>query len=78
MDVVVVLELCDRKEVMPVILALVNKGPEVLVKFLVNTFRLAVRLGMPGGGRRYLDSEQWIELPGELGNELGASVGYHT
>jgi hypothetical protein len=46
MDVVVVLEFCHGQKFIPVILALIDKDPEVLFQFLVDTFHLSVCLWM--------------------------------
>jgi len=52
-DMIVVLELCHGQQVIPIILLLVHKEPEVLVQLLVDTLRLPIGLGVPGY-RRYL------------------------
>jgi hypothetical protein len=49
MHMVVVLELHQQKEVMPVILSLVDKEAEILVKLLVDMFCLSICLRMPCG-----------------------------
>ena len=45
-DVVIVLELRQREEVIPVILSLINEELEKLFQFLVNPFCLSVSLRM--------------------------------
>jgi hypothetical protein len=47
MHMVVVLELCQWKEVMPVILSLIDKEAKILVNLLVDTFCLSIHLRMP-------------------------------
>ena len=49
MDMVVVGELCKRKEVIPVILSFPDEDAYVLLQFLVNPFGLSVGLWMIGG-----------------------------
>ena len=48
-DMVVVGELCERKEVIPVILSFSDEDAYVLFQFLVNPFSLSVGLWMIGG-----------------------------
>ena len=50
MDMVVVLELCEREEVGPVILPLIDEESEVLLEFLVHSFGLPISLWVVGRG----------------------------
>jgi putative Ca2+/H+ antiporter (TMEM165/GDT1 family) len=52
MDMVVVRELADREEFVPIILPLVHKESEVLLHFLVHAFGLTISLGVVGGRGR--------------------------
>ena len=52
MDMIVGGELCERKEVFPVILHLIDEGPQELFHFLVDLLRLSVRLGVVSQGGR--------------------------
>ena len=54
-DMVVVGELCERKEVIPVILSFPDKDEYVLFQFLVNPFGLSVGLWMIDGRRGGFD-----------------------
>ena len=47
---VIVLELCEWKEFIPVILPLIHEELEVLFELLVDTFHLALSLWVVGGG----------------------------
>jgi hypothetical protein len=51
-DVTVVLELGEWKEISPVVLPLVDEEPEVLFQLLVHSLRLAISLRMVSRGRR--------------------------
>ncbi len=75
MDLIVVREFCERQPVGPIILSIVNEDSEILFDLLVNSFSLAIRLGMPGGRCVWRDVEQSVEFLHELGDELRASVG---
>ena len=48
-DMVVVGELCEQKEVIPVILSFPDEDAYILFQFLVNPFGLSVGLWMIGG-----------------------------
>jgi len=50
MNMVVILELSEGKEIGPVILSLVDKKSEVLLQLLVHPFGLAISLWMIGSG----------------------------
>ena len=52
MDVIVVLELRKRKEIVPVILPLVNEESEELFQLLIDSLRLSVSLGVICRGGR--------------------------
>jgi hypothetical protein len=47
---VVILELCEGKEVSPVILPLINEEPEVLLEFLIHSLSLPIPLWVVGRG----------------------------
>jgi len=72
---VVIGELCEREEVIPVILSFPDEDAYVLFQFLVNPFGLSVGLWMIGGRRGGFDPEQPVEFLHEQGNELWPSVG---
>jgi hypothetical protein len=55
-DVVVVLKLCEGKEVGPIILLLIKEEPEILLEFLVHSFSLPIPLRVVGRG------ESWLAL----------------
>jgi len=50
MDMVVVLELSQRQEVIPVVLLFIDKDLEILVQLLVDMFYLSVYLWILGYG----------------------------
>ena len=74
---VVILELCQRQQVGPVILSLVGEQSEILLQLLVNPFCLSVSLQMVGHGGCNLDSEHPVKLSGEFCNELWSAVGHY-
>ena len=71
---IIVLELSKGEEVRPIILPLIDKEPEVLLQLLVDTFGLAISLGMVGGSGSQFNPEHPVKFSGELGHELGAPV----
>jgi hypothetical protein len=73
-NVIVVLKLCKGKELVPIILPLIDKDTEILLELLINPFRLSVALRMICRGSRQFDSEESIQLLSELGNKLRAAV----
>ena len=60
MNVVVVLELCEREELVPIILPLVDKDPEVLFQLLVDSLRLPVPLWMIRRSGCQFDSKEAV------------------
>ena len=56
-DMVVIGELCEREQVIPVILSFPDKDVYVLFQLLVNPFGLSVGLRMIGGRRGGFDPE---------------------
>jgi len=73
-DVVVVLELCHWKKVIPVILSFVHEDSEVLVQLLVDAFYLSVHLRVPSGRGDQPDSKKSIEFLSEEYDKLWTSV----
>ena len=71
---IIVLEFHERKEVVPVILSLVNEETEKLLQFLVDSFRLSVSLRMIRGGGSQLYSEKSVKFLHKLCYELGTST----
>jgi hypothetical protein len=74
---VVVLELRKGEKVIPIILTLIDEDTEILLEFLIDSFRLAVPLGVISRGSCQFDSEESVQLLSELGNKLGATIGNH-
>ena len=74
MNLVVVLEFHQWQKPHPIILSLVGEEMEILFKFLVDPFRLAVSLRVVGGSGCQLNSEKLVEFPGEFCYELGTSI----
>jgi len=57
MNLVVVLEFCERQEPHPIVLSLVDEGSEILFQFLVDPFRLSITLQVVGGGGCQINSK---------------------
>ena len=60
MNMVVVLKLHKGKEIVPIILTLIDEDAEILLKFLIDSFRLSVSLRMVSCGGRQFDSEESV------------------
>jgi len=58
--VIIVGELCQGEECVPVILSFSDEDPQVLFQFLVDPFRLSASLHVVSGRRRGLDSQQSV------------------
>jgi len=58
--VIIVGELCQGEECVPVILSFSDEDPQVLFQFLVDPFRLSASLRVVSGRRRGLDSQQSV------------------
>jgi len=56
-NLVVVLEFCERQEPHPIILSLVGEESEILFQFLVDLFCLSISLRVVGGGSCQLNSK---------------------
>ena len=59
-DMVVVGELRQGEECVPVVLSFSDEEPQVLFQFLIDPFRLSVGLRMVGGRRGGFDSQQSV------------------
>ena len=72
---IVVLELCQWKQFVPIILPLIDKEAEILFQLLVDLLCLSITLQMVGrsGGQPY--AEEAVELSHQLRYKLQASVG---
>ena len=72
---IVVLELCQQKQFIPVVLPLVDKEAEILFQLLVNPLCLSITLQMVGrsGGQVY--AEEVVELSCQLCYKLQTLVG---
>ena len=75
---VIILELREREEVIPVVLPLINKETEELLQFLINSFRLSVSLGVVCSSSCQLNSEKSVQLLWKLRYKLGTSVRYYS
>ena len=75
-DVVIVGELCQGEECVPVVLPFSDEDPQVLFQFLVDLFRLSVDLWVVGGRCCSFDSQQSVQLLHEGGDKLRSAVGY--
>ena len=74
-DVVVILEFRQRKEVCSVVLSLIDEYPKVLLQFLIDPLRLSITLRVIGSGGRYLNPKYAVQLPSEFCYELQTLVG---
>ena len=71
---IVVLELCQQKQFIPVVLLLVDKEAEVLFQLLVDLLHLSVTLPMVSHSGSQLYAEEMVELSRQLRYELWTSV----
>ena len=60
--VVVVLELCQWKQFIPVVLPLIDKEAEILLQLLVDLLHLSITLWMVGHSGSQLYAEKAVEL----------------
>ena len=74
-DMVVVGKIREGQEFIPVVLSLVHEDPDVLFQFLVETFRLSVRLGVVGCRRGGSNAQEFVQLLGEFRHKLRTSIG---
>ena len=72
---IVVCEFAEGEELVPVVLLLVYEEAEELFELLVNSFSLTIHLWVVCGGRHEFNTKKVVELAGEVGDELRASVG---
>ena len=75
---IIILELREREEVIPVVLPLINKETEELLQFLINLFRLSISLGVVRGSSCQLNSKKSVQLLCKLHYKLGTSVQYYS
>src|SRR5277367_3507324 len=75
---VVVGELAQWKVIIPIVLLLVGKEMQVLLEFLVHSFRLTISLWMISCGRRHLHPQQAIQLRREVCHELWPTIRNYT
>ena len=71
---VIVLELHKWQQFIPVILLLIDEEFEVLLQLLIDPFYLAVSFQVVSCSHRKLDSEEPVQLPGQVCYELGSPV----
>ena len=76
-DVVIVGELRQGEECVPVVLSFSDEDPQVLLQFLVDSFHLTVGLRVVSGRRCGLNSQQSVQLFHEGGDELRSAVGHN-
>ena len=72
---IVVRELCQQKQFVPVILPLVDKEAEILFQLLVDLLCLSITLQMVGRSGSQPYAEEAVELSRQLRYELQTSVG---
>ena len=56
------------------VLPFIHEEVKELLQLLVNVFGLAIRLRVVCGGRHEFDTEEAVELAGEVGDKLWASI----
>ena len=71
---IVVRELCQGKDVKPVVLLIVAKGSQILFEDLVDTFRLSVRLGVKGRRLVTLNVADVVERGCKARRKLGSPI----
>ena len=74
MDMVVVSKLGQRKEIIPIVLAFIDKEADVLLQFLVDSLRLAISLWVISGRSKEFDPQKSVQLTSELCHELRATI----
>ena len=72
---IVVLELCQQKQFVPVILPLIDKEAEILFQLLVDPLCLSITLQMVGHSGSQLYAKEAVELSHQLCYKLQMSVG---
>jgi len=75
-DVIIVGELRQGEECVPVVLSFSDEDPQVLFQFLVDLFCLSIGLRVISGRCRGLNSQQLVQLLHDGGDELRSAVGY--
>ena len=73
-NMVVVLEFCEGKETVSIILSLINEEPKVLFQFLIDSFHLSVSLGVVCSSSSQLNSEESIQFLCEFCHKLGSPI----
>ena len=71
---VVVGELAEQQEFIPVVLSFVRKTLQILLQFLVNLFGLAIGLWVIGCRKCLADAKESVQFMHEFSDELGAAV----
>jgi hypothetical protein len=77
MDMIVVLELGHRQEIVPVILSLIDEDVKILLQLLVDSFGLPIHLWVICSQSCNSDRQQAVQLTSELSNKLDTSVQNH-
>jgi len=62
-DVVIVLEFHQQKELVPIILMLIDKDSEVLLQLLVDALHLSIHLWVVSGSRQQCDICHKLQAP---------------
>jgi len=75
--VVIVGELCQGEECVPVVLSFSDEDPQILLQFLVDSFCLTIGLQVVGGRRCGFNSQQLVQLFHEGSDELRSAVGHN-
>ena len=73
--VIVVLELCQQKQFIPVVLPLIDKEAEVFFQLLVDPLHLSITLWMVGRSDSQPYAKEGVELSHQLCYELQTSAG---
>jgi len=76
-DVIIVGELRQGEECVPVVLSFSDEDLQVLFQFLVDPFHLSVSLWVVSGRHHGFDSQQSVQLLHEGSDELRSAVGHN-
>ena len=74
LDFIVICEFSEEEPSGPVFFVMIREGVNVLLNFLIGTFSLTISLGVKGCGEASFDTQEALQLCGELRCELRASV----
>ena len=62
----------------PIILSIIDVGPEVLVDFTIQSLRLSISLRVEHSGHLPFNAQQFIQLPQEVARKDRSTVGDYS